>query len=98
YRDLRSMPRRRSSDPARRAPAHTLLNLALAAEQRRGPWVFEQMLRLDNGLDREYVSSVIVGQAQGRFYEPGATRSWFAGVSLRRSEEHTSELQSPENL
>ena len=71
------------ADTARRAPAHTLLNLALAAEQRRGPWVFEQMLRLDNVFDREYVSSVIVGQAQGRFYEPGATRSWFAGVSLR---------------
>jgi iron complex outermembrane receptor protein len=70
-------------DSARRAPAHTLLNLALAAEQQRGPWVFEQMLRLDNVFDRAYVSSVIVGQAQGRFYEPGPTRSWFAGVSLR---------------
>jgi iron complex outermembrane recepter protein len=70
-------------DSARRAPAHTLLNLALTAEQRRGPWVFEQLLRLDNVFDREYVSSVIVGQAQGRFYEPGPTRSWFAGVSLR---------------
>ena len=68
---------------ARRAPAYTLFNLALAAEQRRGPWLFEQMLRLDNAFDREYVSSVIVGQAQGRYYEPGPTRSWFAGVSLR---------------
>lgn len=67
----------------RKAPAHTLLNLAMASEQQRGPWTFEQMLRLDNVFDRHYVSSVIVGQAQGRYYEPGPTRSWFAGASLR---------------
>ncbi|MDX5446605.1 MAG: TonB-dependent receptor [Zoogloeaceae bacterium] len=67
----------------RKAPAHTLVNLALAAEQRQGPWTFGQMLRLDNVFDREYVSSVIVGQAQGRYYEPGPTRSWYAGMSLR---------------
>ena len=67
----------------RKAPAHTLLNLALATEQTQGAWTFEQLLRLDNVFDREYVSSVIVGQAQGRYYEPGPTRSWYAGVSLR---------------
>lgn len=64
------------------APAYTLLNLAVAAQQRRGSWSLRQMLRVDNVLDRDYVSSVIVGQAQGRFYEPGPTRSWYAGVSL----------------
>jgi iron complex outermembrane receptor protein len=67
---------------ARAAPAYTLLNLAVAAEQRRGAWSLRQMLRVDNVFDREYVSSVIVGQAQGRFYEPGPTRSWYAGVSV----------------
>lgn len=70
-------------DSGRKAPAHTLLNLAVASEQRQGPWVFKQLLRLDNVFDREYVSSVIVGQAQGRYYEPGPTRSWYAGVNLR---------------
>ncbi len=67
---------------ARAAPAYTLLNLAVATEQQRGAWSLRQMLRVDNVLDRTYVSSVIVGQAQARFYEPGPTRSWYAGVSL----------------
>ena len=67
----------------RAAPAHTLVNLRLSAEQDYGPWTFNQLLRVDNIFDREHVSSVIVGQGQGRYYEPGPTRSWYAGVSAR---------------
>ncbi len=65
---------------ARAAPAHTLVNLRLSAEQTRGPWTFGQWLRVDNVFDRKHVSSVIVGQGQQRYYEPGPERSWFAGL------------------
>ena len=70
---------------ARAAPAHTLVNLRLAAEQNHGNWSFGQMLRVDNAFDRKHVSSVIVGAAGGRFYEPGPGRSWYAGVSARHA-------------
>jgi iron complex outermembrane receptor protein len=65
----------------RAAPAYTLFNLRLSAEQRQGPWTFGQLLRLDNVLDRKYVGSVIVGDSNKRYYEPGPERSVYAGVS-----------------
>ena len=64
----------------RPAPAYTLLNLRLSAEQRHGVWTFGQLLRVDNVFDRRHVGSVIVGDGNGRFYEPGAERSVYAGV------------------
>ena len=65
---------------ARPAPAYTLFNLRLSAEQTTGRWRFSQLLRLDNVFDREHVAAVIVGAANGRYYEPGPTRSWYAGA------------------
>ncbi len=44
----------------------------------RGEW----LLRLDNLLDRRYAGSVIVNDANGRFYEPGAPRSVLLGLRL----------------
>src|SRR5690606_35802681 len=55
----------------RPAPAYTLLNLRVSAEQRHGAWTFGQLLRVDNVFDRRHVGSVIVGDGNGRFYEPG---------------------------
>lgn len=65
---------------ARAAPAYTLVNLRLNAEQRSGPWTFSQLLRVDNVFDREHIGSIIAGDAQGRYYEPGTERSVYAGV------------------
>ena len=65
---------------ARPAPAYTLVNLRLSAEQKSGPWTFAQLLRLDNVFDREHIGSVIVGDAQGRYYEAGPERSLYGGV------------------
>jgi len=62
------------------APAYTLVNLRLSAEQKSGPWTFAQMLRVDNVFDRKHIGSVIVGDAQGRYYEPGPERSLYGGV------------------
>ena len=68
------------ANDGRPAPAHTLVHLSLAAEQRVADWTFGQTLRIDNALDRRHVASVIVGAAGSRFYEPGPPRSWFAGI------------------
>jgi iron complex outermembrane receptor protein len=65
------------------APSYTLLNLRLSAEQQQGPWTFGQLLRVDNLFDREHIGSVIVGDTNGRFYEPGPERSLYAGVNAR---------------
>ncbi|WP_245881072.1 TonB-dependent receptor family protein [Thauera aromatica] len=65
----------------RAAPAYTLVNLRLSAEQHQGPWTFGQLLRVDNVLDRKHVGSVIVGDANKRYYEPGPERSLYAGAS-----------------
>lgn len=62
------------------APAHTLVNLRLGAEQQSGPWTFSQLLRLDNLFDRKHIGSVIVGAGFGRYYEPGPGRSVYGGV------------------
>jgi iron complex outermembrane receptor protein len=64
----------------RAAPAYALANLRLTAEQTSGAWTFGQMLRVDNLFDRQHVASVIVGDGNGRFYEPGPERSLYAGV------------------
>ncbi|MDH5822637.1 TonB-dependent receptor [Luteimonas sp. RD2P54] len=36
--------------------------------------------RIDNLLDRDHVGSVIVNEGNGRFYEPGAGRTWLLGA------------------
>ncbi len=65
----------------RPAPGYTLFNLRLSAEQKHGPWTLAQLLRVDNVFDRKHIGSVIVGDGNGRYYEPGPERSWFAGAS-----------------
>lgn len=65
---------------AEAAPAYTLANWRIGAEQQSGPWTFNQLLRVDNLFDRKHISSVIVGAAANRYYEPGPGRSVYGGV------------------
>jgi iron complex outermembrane recepter protein len=58
------------------APAATVLNLRAGFAQTLGDWRFTQLLRLDNATDRRYAGSVIVNEANGRFFEPALPRSW----------------------
>ena len=48
-----------------------------------GAWRFTEFARLDNVFDRNYVGSVVVGDANGRYYEPAPGRNWMAGVNAR---------------
>ena len=38
---------------------------------------------LDNATDRRYAGSVIVNEANSRFFEPAPPRNWLAAVSVR---------------
>lgn len=60
-----------------RAGAYSLLNAWAGWRWADGWRVF---LRADNLADHDYAGSVIVNEANGRFFEPGAGRSLYAGL------------------
>jgi iron complex outermembrane receptor protein len=39
-----------------------------------------EFVRVDNVTDKEYIGSVIVSEANGRYYEPAPTRNFLVGV------------------
>jgi iron complex outermembrane receptor protein len=63
------------------AGSYTVLNLRAGFEQRGKNWRLTEFVRVDNALDRLYIGSVIVGEANGRYYEPAPERSVIVGVS-----------------
>jgi iron complex outermembrane receptor protein len=67
------------------APSYELLALRAGLTQDFGRVRFSEFVRVDNVFDRRFVGSVIVNETGGRFYESGASRSIFAGVSASLS-------------
>jgi iron complex outermembrane receptor protein len=65
------------------ADAFSVVNAFAGLSQRRGRWRFTQYVRIDNLGDRNYVGSVIVNEANARYYEPSPTRN--ASVGLQAS-------------
>ncbi len=63
------------------APAVTLLNLRAGFAQSLGGWRFTQLVRLDNATDRRYAGSVIVNEANGRYFEPALPRNWLLALT-----------------
>lgn len=63
------------------APGYGVVNLRANARQTSGGWTLKQYVRLNNVLDRNYVGSVIVGEANRRYYEAAPERNWSAGFS-----------------
>ncbi|WP_409319740.1 TonB-dependent receptor family protein [Pseudomonas putida] len=70
------------SNTAKPAPAYVVFNWSTRFEQRFGSWMFHQLVRLENIMDRQYVGSVIVGDSNSRYYEAAPGRSWYAGAGL----------------
>ena len=64
------------------APAYTIANLRAGLAQTLGRARFSQFARVNNVSDRKYVGSVIVGDANGRFFEPAPDRNWFIGATV----------------
>ena len=67
------------------AGAYTVWNLRAGFEQSARNWRITEFVRMDNVGDRQYIGSVIVAEANGRYYEPAPTRNAMIGVqaSLR---------------
>jgi iron complex outermembrane receptor protein len=65
----------------RPAPGYALFNLRVQARQEIDRWQFKQFLRLNNVFDRSYIGSVIVGDANKRYYEPAPGRQWIVGFT-----------------
>ena len=65
------------------APPATLLNLRAGFRERVGMIEIEPLLRLDNATNRRYAGSVIVNEANSRFFEPAPTRTVLLTVSAR---------------
>ena len=64
------------------APGYAIVNARFDAKQSSGPWRFKQFVRVNNLLDRQYVGSLIVGDANKRYYEAAPGRNWMAGASV----------------
>ncbi|MFD2367173.1 TonB-dependent receptor family protein [Pseudoduganella sp. GCM10020061] len=65
----------------RPAPGYGVLNLRANATQQVGPWSFRQFVRVNNVFDHDYAGSVIVGEANRRYYEAAPDRNWMAGFT-----------------
>lgn len=65
------------------APGYGVLNARLQARQTLGGWQFKEFIRLNNLADHTYVGSLIVGDANKRFYEAAPGRNWMLGISAR---------------
>ncbi len=62
------------------ASGYTIWNMRAGFEQRSGSWRFSEFLRVDNVDNRAYIGSVIVADANRRFYEPAPGRSVMLGA------------------
>lgn len=67
------------------ANAYTIASLRWVAEQQLGLYRVQGLLRLDNLTNRRYSGSVIVNEANNRFFEPAQGRNWLAGMRVSRS-------------
>ena len=65
------------------APGYGIANLRLGARQRIGGWNLKQFARVNNLFDRNYIGSVIVGDANNRYYEAAPGRNYLLGVSAQ---------------
>lgn len=63
-------------------PAYTVTNVRAGLAQAVGRAKFSEFVRVNNLFDWKYVGSVIVGDTNGRFFEPAPARNWFVGVSV----------------
>jgi iron complex outermembrane receptor protein len=62
--------------------AYSVVNVRAGVEQRTGMWTLREFVRVNNLANRNYVGSVIVGDTNGRYFEPAAGRNFLVGVSV----------------
>jgi iron complex outermembrane receptor protein len=57
-----------------------VVNAVAGLVQERGRWRISEFVRIDNVADRNYAGSVIVNDANGRYYEPSPRRNMTVGI------------------
>jgi iron complex outermembrane receptor protein len=67
------------------ADAYGIFSLAGGFVQQRGHWRFTEYARVDNVGGKKYAGSVVVNDANLRFYEPAPGRNYVAGLQARYS-------------
>jgi iron complex outermembrane receptor protein len=65
------------------AEGYSIVNIAAGLAQQRGPWRFSEFLRIDNVADKRYIGSVVVNDANDRFFEPAPGRNAMIGAQAR---------------
>ncbi|EGV33372.1 TonB-dependent receptor [Thiorhodococcus drewsii AZ1] len=63
------------------AAGYWLLNLRGGFTQRMGGLELSEFVRVDNVLDRDYISGVRANDANGRYYAPGAGATYLVGLT-----------------
>ncbi|MEO8739359.1 MAG: TonB-dependent receptor [Casimicrobiaceae bacterium] len=63
------------------APAYVVGNVRAGFQQTAGGWTFTEFVRLNNFTGRNYSGTVIVGDTNGRFFEPSAERNFLVGLT-----------------
>jgi iron complex outermembrane receptor protein len=62
--------------------AYGVTSIRAGIEQHKGAWTVREFVRVNNLFDKNYVGSVIVGDTNGRFFEPAASRNFVAGITV----------------
>ena len=65
------------------APSYTIAGLGAELVQQAAGWRVSEYLRVENLGDRKIIGSVIVNEANGRFYEPSPGRNAMLGVRAK---------------
>jgi iron complex outermembrane receptor protein len=65
-----------------RVSGWTQVNVRAGFDARAGGWMVRPFLGVQNALDRDYVGSVVINAAGGRYYEPAPGRNAYVGVAL----------------
>jgi iron complex outermembrane recepter protein len=63
------------------AKAYAIANVRVAYMRQIGAWKISGFARIDNLTGTRYVGSVIVNEANGRFYEPSPGRNYMVGLN-----------------
>ena len=64
------------------APGFSIAGLSLGWSKTAGPWSVKAFARIDNLFDRKHVGSVIVNDANARYYEGAPGKTWVAGMKV----------------
>jgi iron complex outermembrane receptor protein len=62
------------------ADGYAVFNVVAGLTQRAAGWRLTEYFRVDNVGDRNYVGSVIVNEANRRYYEPAPRRNMTVGI------------------